>query len=84
MLKCRQIEINTNKKITELYNTIYSELKWSNPPVAAPHIKVILNYCKHLINNGSSIPYSNEVELATWNIKVKGLFVEKLIIKMKK
>lgn len=84
MSKCRQIEQLTNQKSAEIYNSIYCELKWANPPVAAPHIKFILKYCKHVIRHGSSIPFKHEVELGTWNMKVKGLFVEKTILKVKK
>lgn len=82
--KCRNLESATNKKVTEMYNRIYYELKWSNPPVSNPHGKLILNYCKHVIKFGSTVPYPYEVELATWNTKVKGNILEKIVGKIKK
>ena len=82
--RCRNLENMTNKKVSEMYNQIYYELKWSNPPVSNPHGKLILNYCKHVIKYGSTVPFTYELELATWNTKVKGNILEKVVGKIKK
>jgi hypothetical protein len=82
--QCSNIEETTNRKSEELYNSIFYDIKWSNPSVSAVHGKLILQYCKHLIRHGSTVPFPNESDLKAWNIKCHATKREKISTKLKK
>jgi hypothetical protein len=82
--QCRVIEEETNRKCEELYNSIFYEIKWSNPTVSSVHGKIILAYCRHLIKKGSTVPFPQEADLKAWNIKCHATKREKICIKVKK
>lgn len=81
--KCKESEHALNQRAEKLYNTIVSELKWSHPPIANVHSKLILGYCRHLITQGSFEPYPKEMDLRSWNVKLKGTLQEKTLNSVK-
>ncbi len=75
--KCINIESISNKKAMKLYNDIFYKVKWSSPPIPSVHGRLIIAYCGHLLNVGSTTPFPNEVDLAVWVKKSKGTKIEK-------
>lgn len=80
---CKSSEHNLNKKAETLYNKIFMEIKWSYPPIAGVHANLILEYCRHLITKGSYLPFPKEMDLRSWNVKVKGTLQEKSVGRVK-
>jgi hypothetical protein len=80
---CKISEHSSNKKAEALYNKISSDIKWSYPPIAGVHANLILEYCRHLISCGSYQQFPKEMDLRSWNVKVKGTLQEKGVEKMK-
>lgn len=80
---CKSSEHNLNKKAETLYNKIFMEIKWSYPPIAGVHASLVLEYCRHLITKGSYLPFPKEMDLRSWNVKVKGTLQEKSVGRVK-
>lgn len=81
---CKKIEESANRRSEEIFNSILYEVKWSNPTVSLIHGKLILSYCKHLIQKGSTIPFPNQADLKAWNLKCKATKREKISLKLKR
>ncbi|RYG63795.1 hypothetical protein EON64_15235, partial [archaeon] len=75
--KLQALEASTNQKAAAQYNSIFTEIKLSIPPLPNVHRKLLLQYCLHLIQQGSSVPYPNQADLRVWNAKHRGTLLEK-------
>eukprot|EP01031_Cornospumella_fuschlensis_P047420 gene47420-58085_t len=75
--RLQALEASTNQKAAAQYNAIFTEIKLSIPPLPNVHRKLLLQYCLHLIQQGSSVPYPNQADLRVWNAKHRGTLLEK-------